>query len=355
MQKVMIYPAGYDSVRRAIERAFSLFPMDIGGKKVLIKPNVLRSAKPDEGITTHPSILRAVVEKVEDGRPDSIVVGDNPGIRGYGANEQAFAQSGLLDAAKGYYQNIGSEMVSLPFNQDFIDAVSVSKIVLEADLVISLPKFKTHGLTVLTGGIKNSYGFLPGAQKARLHKRAGTPERFHDLVVDIFRLRIPDLFIMDGILGMEGNGPASLELREIGVVLASDNAVALDAVMARMMGLDPFRLRFLQQAQAQGLGSFDHNAISLDGELKVIPDFKLPPLGGEAIHNSQESQELLQSRIELLPRVDPESCTACGACVEHCPVQALSMIDGLPLAREGLCITCFCCQEICPEKALSLQ
>ena len=140
---------------------------------------------------------------------------------------------------------------------------------------------------------------------------------------------------MDGILGMEGNGPASLELRKIGVVLASDNAVALDAVMARMMGLDPSRLRFLQQAQTQGLGTFDPNAISLDGELKVIPDFKLPPLGGEAIHDNQESQELLQSRIELLLRADPESCTACEACVEHCPVQALSMIDGWPAPRQG--------------------
>lgn len=355
MHTVMIQTAEYETVRQAVDRAFSLFPQDMRGKKVLIKPNVLRSARPDEGITTHPSVLQAVVEKVEEGDPGSIVVGDNPGIRGYGANEQAFEKCGLLDAAKGYYQNIGREMVALPFNTDFIESVSVSKIILEADLIISLPKFKTHGLTVLTGGIKNSYGFLPGAQKARLHKKAGTPERFHDLVVDVFRLRVPDLIIMDGILGMEGNGPASTELREIGLLLAADNAVALDAVMARIMGLDPSCLRFLRKAQEMGLGSYDSSEIRLDGELKVIPDLKLPPLGGEAIHNSQQSQELLQSRIELLPLVDSATCTGCGTCVEHCPVQALSLVDDLPLVDKDLCITCFCCQEICPDKAISLQ
>ena len=115
------------------------------------------------------------------------------------------------------------------------------------------------GLTVVTGGVKNSYGILPGAQKAMLHRLAGTPMRFHELIVDVFQLRPPDLFIVDAVVGMEGNGPASPELREMGLILASDNAVALDATISRLMGVEPGRLRFLQRAKEAGLGDFDES------------------------------------------------------------------------------------------------
>ena len=188
---------------------------------------------------THPSVLRAVVEKVESMSPASLVVGDNPGVHSYGDNENSFAETGLMDAAKGYYRNLGDTSRHLAFNPEYIPEVGVSKEILDADILISLPKFKTHGLTVMTGAIKNSYGILPGAQKARLHQIAGSPERFHDLIVEVFRLRVPDLFILDAVIGMEGNGPASPDLRKIGLVLAADNAVALDGVVATMMGLEP--------------------------------------------------------------------------------------------------------------------
>ncbi len=107
---------------------------------------------------------------------------------------------------------------------------------------------------MITGAIKNSYGFIPGAQKAMLHKAAGSPKRFHEAIVAVFSLRVPDLFIMDAVVGMEGNGPASPDLRDIGLILASDNAVAMDAVVADMMGCDPGRILFLQKAKAAGLG-----------------------------------------------------------------------------------------------------
>ena len=155
MFKVMIHPADYDNVRPAVDRAFELFPVQIAGKKVLIKPNVLRSSKAAEGIVTHPAVLRAVVEKVEQMSAASIVVGDNPGLFDYGANEKSFKETGLMDAAKGYYQNIGNESQTVAFNPAFMPTVSLSKAVFEADIIISLPKFKTHGLTVITGAIKN--------------------------------------------------------------------------------------------------------------------------------------------------------------------------------------------------------
>ena len=355
MSKVMIHPANYENVRQAVDRAFELFPLALSGKRVLIKPNVLRASEASEGIVTHPAVLQAVVEKVESMRPAAIVVGDNPGLFSYGANEASFQQTGLMAAAKGYYQNIGNDSLQVKFNPEFMSTVSLSRIVLDADIIISLPKFKTHGLTVITGAIKNSYGFLPGAQKAKLHQAAGSPERFHELVVEVFRLRVPDFFLMDAVVGMEGNGPASPDLREVGLILASDNGVALDAVMATMMGCEPALLRFLRQAREMGLGDYDLNQIEVIGELKKLPDFKLPPLGGEAILQNETIQSMLCQKALLRPQADPELCSGCGTCVDQCPVSALSMNGDLPQVDADTCITCFCCQEICPEKAMALK
>lgn len=355
MSRVMIQPATYGTVRQAVDQAFELFPPSVSGKKVLVKPNVLRASEPKEAICTNPAVLRAVVEALEAMGPASLVVGDNPGLVSYGANEASFETAGLMEASKGYYRNIGNDSVKVDFNPDFISSVSVSREVLDADVIVSLPKFKTHGLTIITGAIKNSYGLLPGAQKAKLHRAAGSPQRFHELIVDVFRLRVPDLFIVDAVVGMEGNGPASPDLRDIGLILASDNAVALDSVIATMMGCDPGRLRFLQKAKEAGLGDYDPTGIEIIGELKRLPGFKLPPFGGEAILKNEAIQSLILDRIRVRPQADPDLCTACGTCVEHCPVSALSMEGDLPQVDPDTCITCFCCQEMCPEKAIALK
>jgi uncharacterized protein (DUF362 family)/ferredoxin len=356
MSRVMIHPATYENVRQAVDRAFEIFPLKLQGMKILIKPNVLRSSEAKEGIVTNPAVLRAVVEKVETMKPASIIVGDNPGLFNYGANEECFRITGLMDAAKGYYKNIGDDSRKVDFNPAFLPTVSVSRAVLDADIIISLPKFKTHGLTVITGAIKNSYGILPGAQKAWLHRESGNPIRFQEILVDVFRLRVPDLFIMDAVVGMEGNGPASPDLRDIGLMLASDNAVAMDAVVATMMGCESGRLRILQKAKEAGLGDYDLSTIEVIGELKPLPDFKLPPFSGDVLLQNEAIQTLIRNRTLMRPQADPELCTACGTCIEQCTVSALSVgNDNLPRVDADTCISCFCCQELCPEKAITLK
>ena len=100
MSKVMIFPASYDDVRGAVATAFKLFPIQVTGKKVLIKPNVLRSSEAKEGIVTHPAVLKAVIEKVEEMEPASIIVGDNPGLFNYGANEESFEKTRVVSHDK---------------------------------------------------------------------------------------------------------------------------------------------------------------------------------------------------------------------------------------------------------------
>jgi|GEM_PF-3862032 len=165
MKKVMIHPSDYEHAHEGVKLAFDLFPTPIRGKKVLIKPNLLRASEAAEAIVTHPAVLKAVVEQVAALEPESLVVGDNPGLFNYGANEESFEKTGLLAAAGEYCQNIGDDSIGVEFNPDFMDSVSLSRAILEADTIISLPKFKTHGLTVMTGAIKTVTGFYPGLRK----------------------------------------------------------------------------------------------------------------------------------------------------------------------------------------------
>ena len=155
---------------------------------------------------------------------------------------------------------------------------------------------------------------------------------------------------------MGGNGPASPDLREMSLILASDNTVALDAVMATMMGCEPGQLIFLRKAREAGLaGELILRHIETIGELKPLPDFKLPPLSGEAVFHNETIQGLINDRTLVRSQVNPDWYTGCGTCIEQCPVSALSMGDNLPQVDPEICITCFCCQEICPEKAISLR
>jgi NAD-dependent dihydropyrimidine dehydrogenase PreA subunit len=173
--------------------------------------------------------------------------------------------------------------------------------------------------------------------------------------VDVFRIRVPDLFIVDAVVGMEGNGPASPDLRDIGLVLASDSGVALDAVMATMMGIVPGKLRFLQKAREADLGDYDPSTYEVVGDLRPIENFRLPSSGGEAVLHNEAVQAMIRSRMIMRPKADPDLCTGCGSCVEQCPVSALTLDEGLPLVDPDRCIACYCCQEICPEKAMTLR
>jgi uncharacterized protein (DUF362 family)/NAD-dependent dihydropyrimidine dehydrogenase PreA subunit len=356
MHKVMILDAEYDNCNEAVKRAFEVFPIDLKGKKIMVKPNALRANAPEEAVTTHPSVLRAVIEELEKYNPADIIVGDNPGMAHYGANEETFKKTGLLEAAGKYYRNIGSNASDIEISSRFYKTVGVSNAILDADIYISLPKFKTHGLTILSGAIKNNYGILPGAQKADGHCTAGNPYNFHELVVDIYAIRIPDLIIVDGILGMEGNGPVSTDLRPIGKILVSDNGVAMDATISRMMGYDPANLHFLQVAKKMGYGDFEADKIDLLGELVTIPNFKLPPSAhGHGDGTPSFGREFIERLANMRPKVDESICTGCGTCVDECPAQALSLIEAYPEVATEKCIACFCCQEKCPEKAIQLQ
>lgn len=354
MQRVLITRASYGDCRKVVEAALSAFPVPVRGRKVLVKVNGMAGTEPEEGIITHPDILRALVRLLEEMGAGQIQVGDNPGIAYYGRNEAAFAESGLLEAAGGHYCNLGKEARAVPFDPSFIKQVFPSSAVLDADVVISVPKFKTHARVGVSVGLKNSFGTLPGAQKANMHHLAGSPVNFSRALVEVFRLRPPDLFIVDAVLGGQGMGPHSPDLRYLGLLMASDNAVALDSTVARMVGYEPDQVPLLRFAQEVGLGSCREEDIEVIGTLERLRGFAIPPLADiistDNIHYGGGMAETPHFR----PIVDNTRCDGCRVCADGCPAGALTMSKGLPLLNAAACVPCYCCKEACPQQAIAM-
>jgi uncharacterized protein (DUF362 family)/Pyruvate/2-oxoacid:ferredoxin oxidoreductase delta subunit len=353
LSKVLITDATYAHIAPAVDKVFATFPQPVAGKRVVLKPNVLRRSEPEAAVTTHPTLVKAVIAKLLALGAREVLVGDNPGGGGHAAgNEAAFRASGLWEAAGPHYINFGKSGAEVRLRGEIKDRVTVSRAILDADLVISLPKFKTHGLTGLSCAIKNSFGFLPGGQKGQAHVLAGTPYRFAQLLVDIYAVRPPDLVIVDGVLAMQGNGPAARDLYYLGKVLAGTDGVAVDRVVAEMMGIPPELLRTVEYAAELGLGQSDLSKIEVIGELRPIEGFRVPrrfTAGDAAALHERAGWDPRPP----LPVFDPQSCNGCQTCIAECPAGALSFGD-LPEVDASRCVSCFCCQELCPTGAVQL-
>ncbi len=354
MQKVLITEASYKDCRRAIELALSTFPLPVRGRRVLVKVNAMTGTEPEQGTITHPSVLRALVALLEEMGPAEILVGDNPGGGYYGRNRDVFADSGLLEASGGHYCNFGRVARAVPFNPEFVERVFPSSVVLDSDIYISVPKFKTHTKAGVSIGLKNNFGILPGAQKANLHHRARKPVDFGRMLMEVYRLRPPDLIIVDAILSLHTLGPYSPDLYYTGLIMASDNGVALDATAARMMGYDPAEVPIIRAAHDGGLGSLCEEDIQVLGNLQRIPGFKIPPVEDLTTPQLMKLVGRMAELPHYRPRLDAAKCDGCSLCADGCPAGALAMADGLPRLEASVCVPCFCCKEVCPREAIEM-
>jgi uncharacterized Fe-S center protein len=233
----------------------------------------------------------------------------------------------------------------------------LAKPAIEADLIISLPKLKTHVLTLMTGGIKNIFGLIPGFRKANYHKEFPKPNDFAQVIVDILSLKTPVLTIMDAILSMEGDGPSSGTPRWTNLLLASSDPVAIDAVAAEIIGLEPNRVPTTRIASESGLGIGQIEAIHVVGKSLAdvkITDFKLT--SNRKIEMIPKFLwKILGPHIWVRPAISEELCTNCYTCVNSCPTGALEKGKGIrktPVFNYDLCINCWCCHELCPEKSV---
>jgi uncharacterized protein (DUF362 family)/NAD-dependent dihydropyrimidine dehydrogenase PreA subunit len=259
-----------------------------------------------------------------------------------------------MEAADGCFVYLGKDAVEVQAKAPWPEKAVVSKSLFDADLVINVPKFKTHMQTKITGGVKNMFGILVGAEKARVHLAASHPEDFARALVGIYQIRIPDLTIMDAIIGMEGNGPSGKDLRQIGKILASRNGASIDGVMASMMGVAPQKIETLRIAQQAGLGEIDPGKMSIQGTWFSLPHFKMPwTFASQGRIGKALNKLLYRPLVKPRIKIKKDLCTQCGVCIQHCPAQALTM-DKIPRLDAQKCISCYCCYELCSSQAIEL-
>jgi Pyruvate/2-oxoacid:ferredoxin oxidoreductase delta subunit len=239
--------------------------------------------------------------------------------------------------------------------------------VLEADKLISLPKLKTHGLTKITGAIKNQFGCIPGVLKGEFHAKLPSVDLFSRMLVDLTRFLKPCLYIMDGIIAMEGNGPNGGTPKPMNVLLFSSDPAALDATFCRLIGVEPQHVVTLKWAEKLDLGTYREERIELLGDpLESFQDFHFDVRHG--ITPLEQSMEFMPGFSHIFKRllsprpvIEASTCTRCGTCVQMCPVtpKAVDFFTGdrtrPPTYKYNFCIRCYCCQEICPESAIFLK
>jgi len=345
MSKVLIMDVG-DSLPEVIDHAFREFSVDLRGKKVLVKPNLVAALQP--GSCTSPQVIEAIVLRAL-AQGAEVIVGD--GISEFVKNSANSARiAGIFDACHGCFRKIGAELKEVPANSAYAETFLIPKAILECDFLINVPRFKNHNFMTITGAIKNVFGYIPGGCKAGLHLKAPSRRRLSELVCDVYRIRPPNLHIMDGFTAMQGNGPTRGDLRPLGKVLASTDPLALDSVVAMMMGLDPSQVLLLVTALERGLGVMDMSQIEVIGDAPILPNFKMgviPPIPAE------EAVHAIQTLSSTPPDLLEGKCNLCGECINLCPRDIISINGALKIELDK-CIACYACVEGCPEEALQV-
>jgi uncharacterized protein (DUF362 family)/Pyruvate/2-oxoacid:ferredoxin oxidoreductase delta subunit len=329
------------------------------GMRVLVKPNLLSARPPERAVTTHPAVVRAVVEAVQacGGVP---MIGDSPGGQNtpssYDGLLKTTGMMGVIEETGCEYAYFDDESVTVPSPDGLVfRRFTIAKTVLDADAVICLPKLKTHQLTAYSGAVKVLYGCIPGIAKAAYHLHAGQDrEVFADLLLDLHAAIPPSLSVMDAVVGMEGKGPQSGEARPVGLIAASASCTALDYAAALVVGLDPLSVPTIARAAARGTGPMRPDDLRVHGpslaEVRVA-DFVPAPASPPSLPSfvTQFGGRLVAAR----PLIDLERCVGCGTCAAVCPPHAIAPGE-IPQIDEGACIRCFCCQELCPEGAVEI-
>ncbi len=327
------------------------------GQKVLVKANMLAARPPERCVTSHPAVVELICRGLLDlgCRP---LIGDSPGIEPFGSVARV---SGLGEVGRRLgvpVEELGDSTVCPPSPLRVHRRLELARQALEADAIVNVPKLKTHCQMQLSLAVKNLFGTVVGTRKAQWHYSVGLDRRrFADLLLDILVSLPPVLSILDGIWGMEGHGPSNGTARHFGLVAASNDAVALDAAVAAMMGLPGSRFFLIGAAQRRNLGSWDLKGLKWEGDLppeKTFPAVQIPEL--DALSLLPPWLDGLARRfISSRPVQNRERCVACGRCAKICTAGALEL-EGRRLRFDyQKCIRCYCCHEMCPADAIAFR
>jgi len=328
--------------------------------KVFVKINHLSPpSSPDDAIVTHPSFTKEVLRLLLELNL-KITVGDDI---------QSKEKDGfLLSGYRKVCNDLGVRLVNL--KQEGFREVSckgqilkkalISPMLHEADYILNLPKLKTHSLTVFTGAVKNMFGIIPYGLRLDYHRLYKRGDVFSQMLVDVFSCAPPHLTIMDGIVGMEGEGPSGGSPKRVGVILASQDSVAVDAVASKIVGFNPMNIFTTQNAHERGLGTGEIEKIEIAGE--DIPGVEVRNFKHSAVALGFIKRKIpsflhgfIQSQLTLTPKITMNKCTLCTECVDICPKGAARLDGDLVWIDRNLCIHCMCCHEVCRSQAIKLR
>ena len=344
----------------------TLIPKDA---KILLKPNLLKKAEVEKAVITHPVVVGAFARILRESGYENIVLADSCG---HGTTQAVILGTGMDTYLEKYHIPAVdySEGVKTAYPQgvqakEFI----LPKELLEQDCVISLSKMKTHALERITGAVKNSYGFVYGFHKAKGHTQYPSADSFARMLIDLNKCVAPKLYVMDGIVAMEGNGPGSGDPVSMNVLLMSTDPVALDSVFSRLVYLKPEMVPTNYHGEKMGLGTWKEEEITLltpDGEISMAEAVKKYGNSDFNVDRTEVRKNIWTRMAGALnifqkkPYIEADKCVRCGICVQSCPVPGKAVDfrkgkDKPPVYDYKKCIRCFCCQEMCPKKAIKVK
>ncbi|MFP4001624.1 MAG: DUF362 domain-containing protein [Thermoplasmata archaeon] len=346
----------YQNSQEVIEDAFeSLGGLEAYVKKgdtVLVNPNLLKASAPDQAVVTHPDFIISVVKELEKKDVD-IIVGDSPAGRMTEKNlENYYKKSGWhkieeeTTARLNYDVEASSRKVS---SGRVTKEFKVMKVLDNVNVIVNLPKLKTHSLTVFTGAVKNKFGLVPGLTKAAHHGQFKRLNQFGRMLLDLNDAVTTDITIMDGIVGMEGKGPSGGDPVKLNCVIASKDELAVDYAACKLTGIPPQKVPTLMANEAE-FDDIDYinrspNSFNIDIEY---------PSGGKTPFRVPHFLQDLFSNLYLdRPSLDKDKCVKCWECQEICPKNAIKRKAYGPKISWWKCIRCYSCTEACPEEALA--
>lgn len=361
-------------VRKAVARCVEALP-DMqeafhAAHSVLLKPNLLASDRsPDDHVNTHPTVVQSLAELLVHEFHCDVAIGDSCGTVGAGSTQRAIEKSGMDVAA----EKAGAAIYNVDVQPRHVAQVDTARVYRQIplpsnldqfDLIVSVAKLKTHQLTHVTGPVKNVFGLVPGESKKRAHALAPRVDEFVALICDLYEFIRPRAAFVDGVIGMEGRGPANGSLRHVELIGASCDPVALDSFCAQVMGFDPMSVGLLAQCQERGLGIARPADITVRGEpaSAFAPEgFVRPPAVASALVLRLVPRWLLRSALGRWTTrravIDQDACKRCGECERNCPSKAIARDpnSGRYRVKAKLCIACCCCTEVCPYDAVALH
>lgn len=349
-----------EHIRKAVRAVVGLLPESSAcfraGRTVLVKPNIVTPRGPERPVCTHPNIVRAVAE-VACEAGCSVLVADQPTYTLAPGSKEALAPTGYHEALRGLPVEVGLlardgyEPVAVPSPLHF-ETAYVARMARQADAVVNLAKCKTHIQTTLTLAVKNMFGVIAPRDRMRVHAR-GSYHALAEALADCYSALVPQLNVMDAVVGMQGAGPSQGRPAQIGLVAGSANAVSLDMVMEDLVGMGG-QVALTRAAAEKGLGPRRLQDIPIAGaEPDAVRTTITPP--PRLLRSFPPVLSRLGERlIYVRPRVNRRKCVACGGCAEVCPVGAISVGRHATVDR-GTCVECFCCMEACPADAISVE